>query len=79
DATDRTDRIADAARTLFDRWADAAFRPVRLIGVGTSHLTGDAEQLELFTSDRDERQRRLDRVTDEIRGRLGRDAVHRGP
>jgi DNA polymerase-4 len=78
EATDRTDLVTNAAIELFDRWSSSAFRPVRLIGVGTSHLTEDGEQLQLFTAERDEQRRRLDRITDRIRERLGRDAIRRG-
>ncbi len=70
--------MSAAARGLFDRWAASGYRPVRLIGVGSSQLTSGHRQLELFTDEQDERQRQLDRVADEIEARLGRDAVHRG-
>ncbi len=77
EATDRSDLLWPAGRRLFDRWA-RSFRPVRLIGFGASRLTGQGEQLELFTDDADQRRRRLDEVTDAIERRYGPGAIHRG-
>lgn len=76
--SDVTDAIWRAARDLFDRWASGEFKPVRLIGVTASDLAGGGAQLELFADPNAERQRKLDRVLDQISGRFGNDAIRRG-
>ena len=76
--TDVTIAIWQSARDLFDRWALKEFKPVRLIGVTASDLTGSGAQLELFANPSAERQRKLDRVLDQISGRFGTDAIRRG-
>jgi nucleotidyltransferase/DNA polymerase involved in DNA repair len=76
--TDLTDELWRAAAGLFDRWARASFRPVRLIGMGTSHLGHtEGEQLSLFRDEGRERKRELDRAVDRIRDRYGADAIRR--
>ena len=77
EATDRTDRLWQAGRALFDKWA-RAFRPVRLIGFGASHLTTAGEQLQLFTAQTDQRRRALDQATDSIQAKFGKAAIRRG-
>ncbi len=76
--TDRTDLICAQARDLFNAWADTGFQPVRLIGVGVSQFTNEAEQFDLFTQQTDDRSRRLDATTDAIRNKFGSGAVQRG-
>jgi DNA polymerase-4 len=77
EATDRTDCLWRAGAALFDAWA-ASFRPVRLIGFGSGHLTRGARQLGLFTAQADERRSALDRATDSIREKFGTSAIRRG-
>ncbi len=76
--SDGTDLICAEARDLFDAWAATGFQPVRLIGVGISQLTDEAEQFNLFTQRTDDRSHRLDAVTDTIKSKFGADAIHRG-
>jgi DNA polymerase-4 len=76
--TDITSTIWQSARDLFDRWASREFKPVRLIGVTGSELMASGAQLELFANPNAERQRKLDRVLDQISGRFGTDAIRRG-
>jgi DNA polymerase-4 len=77
--TDLTDDLFHAARVLFDRWAQAAFSPVRLIGVTASGLARST-QGELFADDAHERRRRVDALTDHITQRFGKGAIRRaGP
>ncbi len=76
--TDRTDLICAQARGLFDAWAATDFQPVRLIGVGISQFTDEAEQFNLFTQQTDDRSRRLDAATDAICNKFGSGAVQRG-
>ncbi|MHC4347976.1 MAG: DNA polymerase IV [Planctomycetota bacterium] len=77
EATDRTDRLWQAGGALFEEWA-RAFRPVRLIGFGASHLTSAGEQLQLFTAQTDQRRRALDQATDSIQAKFGKAAIRRG-
>jgi DNA polymerase-4 len=79
DPTDSTDRLWQATKALFDRWADASFHPVRLIGVGAGRLgepTG--VQQSLFTDPQDAKKRQLDDTLDRIRNRYGGRSIHRG-
>lgn len=78
EATDRTDLICGEARDLFNAWAATGFQPVRLIGVGISQFTDEAEQFNLFTQQTDDRSCRLDVVTDTIKQKFGAGAIHRG-
>jgi len=77
--TDSTDELFHAARGLFDRWADAAFAPVRLIGLLASRFDRPA-QAELFPAPAEDRRHRIDAVADRIAERFGKRAVRRaGP
>lgn len=79
EAFDATGRIWDIASGLFDRWAATAFRPVRLIGVGVSHLTdaSDGGQLGLFEVGEPAGRPEIDAITDAIAARHGKDAIRR--
>ncbi len=75
----RTDVLWRAALELFDRWTETNFQPVRLIGFATSHFTTAAGgQIELFTQNADQRLRKIDEVSDQIRSKFGDGAIHRG-
>ncbi len=77
--TDQTAVLWQAAAELFERWARAGVRPVRLIGMGVAQLsTEEGQQLGLFDHDAAERRRSLDQTIDRIRERFGRDAIGRG-
>jgi DNA polymerase-4 len=78
-ATDATEMLWGATSALFDRWARGGYRPVRLIGMGVSHLETASEQLQLFQEPGRERARRLDSAVDQIRDRYGADAIRRHP
>ena len=75
--TDLTDDLGRAAAGLFTAWARTSFRPVRLIGMGTSHLAHEPAQLDLFPDPEHERRRQLDRAVDDIRRRFGPDSIGR--
>ncbi len=78
-ATDRTDVIARTAGELLARWAAQGFHPVRLIGVAVSQLErAGTGQGALFADAEDERLRRLDHATDEVRRRFGPESIRRG-
>ncbi len=75
--TDRTDELWAAGRTVFRRWSERAFQPVRLIGFGASQLSHGEMQLGLFTAETDGQRRRLDAVTDVIEAKFGRGSIGR--
>lgn len=74
--TDETRVIHDAARALFDTWA-RSFRPVRLIGVGVSQLTDAPAEPGLFDTRDNTKSRAVDRISDAIADRFGKDAITR--
>jgi DNA polymerase-4 len=78
EATDLSSVFRAAAADLFDRWAEASFRPVRLIGVTATRLTSGGAQLPLFGAADAERKRRLDRTLDTLKDRFGGEAIRRG-
>ena len=75
--TDTTLAIADAARALFDAWASANFRPVRLIGTGVQRLTEDTAQPGLFDQAERVRTTAVDRAADVIAAKFGAGAIQR--
>jgi len=79
DATQRTDELWACAARIFDAWAAAERRPVRLIGAGVSHLQREPQrQLSLFGEEQSQRSERLDATVDALKSRFGNDAVRRG-
>lgn len=79
-STDETQAIYEAARELFDAWARRGFRPVRLIGVTTSHLSGagEPEQAGLFEDpSAHEKRRDVDAAFDAINEKFGKRAITR--
>lgn len=75
--TDLTDDLWHAGRAIFDRWADACFAPVRLIGFTAHDLARPAGQADLFPDPGRDRRRRLDATLDAINDRFGKASVHR--
>ena len=77
DATDVTNEIYDLCRQLFDELWDKK-TPLRLLGVALTDIdrTGGS-QLSFFTDERREKQQKLDRAADAIRGRFGSGAIVR--
>jgi len=82
--TDRTDTLAAAARALFDAWCKepAGFRPVRLVGVTATHLSGVADadaplSLDAAATETNTARRALDRATDAITDRYGKGSIRR--
>jgi DNA polymerase-4 len=74
---DTTQPIWHAARQLFDAWAQH-FKPVRLIGVTATRLSGGETQLGLFANAENDKHRRVERAVDQITERFGRGAIGRG-
>jgi len=70
--------IFAAARGLLDqRWCRT--RRLRLVGVGVSRLGPVSSRQGALFDDESERQRRVHRCLDNLRGRFGFDVVQRGP
>lgn len=78
DVTDETASLWHAARDLFEAWASATFRPVRLIGMSATDFAVGPIQLPLFENPQSQKQRRLDAALDQISGKFGNDAIRRG-
>jgi len=76
--SDLTDDLWKIAKDLFDRWAQHAFMPVRLIGVHVDRLDSADSQMNLFTDPQREKQRSLDQAMDAIQDRFGKHSVRRG-
>ena len=77
--THSTEEIYKIARTLLREQVNRKGRKVRLLGIATSHLSGQAvQQLDLFTSTSKAKTDRLEHTLDELRGRLGADILRRG-
>ena len=73
--TDSTSVLFAEARRLFRTWAKQEFRPLRLIGFHASRF--EDEQASLFEVPKDQRDRRIDTVTDQIKERFGDAAISR--
>ena len=76
--TDATGPVWDAARSLFDAWAAATFRPVRLVGVAAADLSEPDPQMDLFVNPIAVRHTQLDAAVDRINAKFGKGAVRRG-
>ena len=77
EATDVTNEIYALCRQLFDELWDKK-TPLRLLGVALTDIdrTGGS-QLSFFTDEQKERQQKLDRAADAIRGKFGSGALIR--
>ena len=76
--TDETKALWEVSRAIFERWAGASFKPVRLIGMSASNLTAAPEQLGLFADRSREQQKRVDAALDTINAKFGKTAIRRG-
>lgn len=76
-ATNITNEIHEVAGRLFDELWDG--RPIRLLGVSTSHVkrAADGRQMSLLDNEDYEKLEKLDKAMDSIRERFGTDAVKR--
>ncbi len=75
--TDQDEVIYSEARRLLEKVRSRG-KAVRLIGVGVSGLGAPVRQLELWGGN-SERSRKLQETIDELQGKFGENAVHRGP
>jgi DNA polymerase-4 len=66
------------ASELFDTWCRTSFQPIRLIGASAQLLTRGEGQLPLFSDPDDERQKKVDAITDQITRKFGSSAIKRG-
>ena len=75
--TNSTDTLWQSAKRLFQTWIEReGFRPVRLIGVTTTHFN-DTPQMELFTGSGDSQRKALENATDQIVEKYGKTAIRR--
>lgn len=78
EATNLTDELRCTARGLLADWARASRRPLRLLGMGASTISGKQfVQLSLFEDPRRTKLARLDKTLDEIAEKFGDDAIRR--
>lgn len=76
-ATNLDDAIFRAAVQLLESTLAKKYRPVRLIGLEVSNLTGAETQLSLFDAET-KRLEKLDRAIDRVRDKYGFDAIQTG-
>ena len=77
--TNTTKTLWQQAKEIFDKWHKKSAGPLRLLGFGASGLQkADAGQQMLFAEPEQEKQERLDKAFDDIRGKFGHDALRRG-
>lgn len=77
EATDVTNEIYALCKQLFDEMWDRK-TPLRLLGVALTDIDRmGGDQLSLFTDEEKERQQKLDKLTDAIRGKFGSGALIR--
>lgn len=78
EATDITGEIFDVCKELFDELWDRK-TPLRLLGVSLTNITCDKDaQISLFTDDKKDKARALDKAIDNIRNRFGAEMIVRG-
>ncbi len=78
-ATHTTQDLLKVAVDLLNTNLSKKRRPVRLVGMGASHLvSGEFVQGELFIDEARQKQERIDAATDLIRSKYGESALKRG-
>ena len=77
--TNITRTLWQQAEEVFLKWHKKSTGPLRLLGFGASGLQkiGTGQQM-LFAEPEQQKQERLDKAFDEIRGKFGHDALRRG-
>lgn len=77
--TNTTKTLWQQARKVFLKWHKKSAGPLRLLGFGASALqkAGTGQQM-LFAEPEQQKQERLDKAFDDIRGKFGHDALRRG-
>lgn len=75
-STDSTSVLYQNACKLLKEFWDLT--PVRLIGLRTSHISGDGfEQMSLFENEQSRKMKELEKAVDTIRGKYGIDSIKR--
>jgi DNA polymerase IV len=77
-ATDSTLELEETALAIWNQWVKKSFQPVRLIGATASQFAQEEVQRSLFVDPEQQRQKRVDAVSDEISERFGKDSIRRG-
>ncbi len=78
EATDITGEIFKYTKQLFDELWDRK-TPLRLIGISLTNVTSEEDvQLNLFSDEKNEKARAVDRTVDSIRSKYGIDTISRG-
>ena len=78
-STNITQTLWEEARKVFLKWHKKSAGALRLLGFGASGLEkAGSGQHQLFSEPDRDKQKRLDKAFDAIRGRFGRDALRRG-
>jgi len=77
--TNTTKTLWQEAKNILVKWHKKSAGALRLLGFGASGLqkTGTGQQ-QLFAEPEQEKQERLDKAFDDIRGKFGHDALRRG-
>ena len=77
--TNTTKILWQEAQAVFNKWYKSSAEPLRLLGFGTSNLVqqGTGQKL-LFTDPEEEKQKKIDTVSDKIREKYGEDSLKRG-
>lgn len=82
EATQQTKQVWQAVMALFDKAMQSESRRLRLVGVGVSGLSDEAQrpqvQTDMFEQPKDTRQTQLDEVADAIKSRFGSSGIRRG-
>lgn len=77
EVTDITQEIYELSKQLFDELWDKR-TPIRLLGISLTQITHeDTTQLSLFSSEKKEKQRKVDQAMDAIRSKFGTDTIKR--
>ena len=77
--TNTTKTLWQKAEEVFLKWYKKSAGALRLLGFGASGLQkAGSSQHQLFGEPEQEKQKRLDKAFDEIRGKFGHDALRRG-
>jgi len=78
-STNITKSLWEEAKEVFLKWHKKSAGALRLLGFGTSGLQkGGSSQHQLFSAPCQEKQKRLDKAFDTVRGKFGHDALKRG-
>ena len=77
--TEEKSDLSQEAENIFEKWYKSSAKKLRLLGFGTAGLSpaGTGQKL-LFSDPQEEKQKKIDKVYDKIRGKFGDDSLKRG-